>query len=546
MRKNSLAEGTIIAYAAIVITKLLGALYSIPFYNIIGDQGGVIYSCAYNIYALFLDISTSGIPVAVSIVISEYNAQAMYQSKERAYSVALRLVWGLSLVSFLILQVFARQIGLYFLGDMTDGVSPDAIAAAVRVVSICLLVAPVLSVKRGYLQGHKFLAAPSQSQVLEQLVRIAVVLAGTYVTVRVLKLSTTVGVCLALFGAALGSAAALLYLQRKSRQIQGELHPAGGGEDHPASTREILRKVFFYCITIVIMSVSISIYSLVDMKMLMVGLHNLDFPDQDVQVIASIASTWIPKICMLITALSMGMVSSLAPHMAESNTQGDSRAINRKLNRSLEVLLLAAVPLGMGMILLAEPIFRMFYGSNPYGGPLLQMAVVVNVVGSMVTVTSMSMQSIGRGRVVCFVTLVGIVLNAALDLPLIYLFDAVGIPAYLGASAASIVGQSATLGMLLWSLRGAYGFRYAAVLRTLGRVILPTAGMAVVVLALEALWPVTGTRGLLLVAQLLAYAILGGGVYLLLALKTGTISAVIGADTLRNLFEKMKHRRNEK
>ena len=214
MRKNSFVEGTFIAYGAIVISKLMGALYSIPFYQMIGDQGGVIYSCAYSIYVLFLDISTSGVPIAVSIVISEYNARGMYRSKERAYSVALRVVMGLSLVSFLVMELFARQIGRYFLEDMTGGVSIEDIAAGVRMVAVCLLIAPLLSIKRGYLQGHKFLSAPSQSQVIEQLVRIAVVLAGTYLSIYVLKLGVTVGVCVALSGTALGALAAYLYLAR--------------------------------------------------------------------------------------------------------------------------------------------------------------------------------------------------------------------------------------------------------------------------------------------------------------------------------------------
>ena len=48
MKKDSFIKGMFAAYAAIVITKLLGALYSIPFYDIIGENGGVIYSCVYN------------------------------------------------------------------------------------------------------------------------------------------------------------------------------------------------------------------------------------------------------------------------------------------------------------------------------------------------------------------------------------------------------------------------------------------------------------------------------------------------------------------
>ena len=67
IKRNGFVEGTMIAYAAIVLSKLIGAFYSIPFYAIIGERGGVVYSCAYNIYNLFLTISTSGIPTAISI-----------------------------------------------------------------------------------------------------------------------------------------------------------------------------------------------------------------------------------------------------------------------------------------------------------------------------------------------------------------------------------------------------------------------------------------------------------------------------------------------
>ena len=54
MKKDSFLKGTIIASIAIIITKILGVLYVIPFYKIIGEDGGVLYSYAYNIYNLFL------------------------------------------------------------------------------------------------------------------------------------------------------------------------------------------------------------------------------------------------------------------------------------------------------------------------------------------------------------------------------------------------------------------------------------------------------------------------------------------------------------
>ena len=86
MKKDSFLKGTIIASIAIIITKILGVLYVIPFYKIIGEDGGVLYSYAYNIYNLFLNISTAGIPIAISMIISEYLTLGHLEAKERVYS----------------------------------------------------------------------------------------------------------------------------------------------------------------------------------------------------------------------------------------------------------------------------------------------------------------------------------------------------------------------------------------------------------------------------------------------------------------------------
>ena len=95
MKKNSFLEGTIIASISIIIVKILGALYVIPFYSIIGKEGGALYSYAYNVYSLLLNISTSGIPIAISKIISEYAALEEYESKEKTYRLGKKLIFML-------------------------------------------------------------------------------------------------------------------------------------------------------------------------------------------------------------------------------------------------------------------------------------------------------------------------------------------------------------------------------------------------------------------------------------------------------------------
>lgn len=167
MKKNSFVEGTVFAYIAILLTKIIGAIYVIPFYNIIGESGGVLYSYAYNAYNLFLNISTSGIPTAVSIIIAEYNALKMYNEREYTFKVANHVISIISFIAFVVMFIFAKQIAYFFTGGITGGNSIESIVLVIRVISFCLLIIPFLSVTRGYLQGNKYVSISSFSQLIE-------------------------------------------------------------------------------------------------------------------------------------------------------------------------------------------------------------------------------------------------------------------------------------------------------------------------------------------------------------------------------------------
>lgn len=537
LKKNSFAEGAVITYGAIVITKILGALYNIPFYEIIGNRGSVVYSFAFSIYALFLDISTSGIPIAISIVISEYASKGMYKTKEKAYGLGLKIVVAVSVLAFLILQIFATQLAEFFINDMTNGVTINEVAVAIRAVSFCLLVVPFLSMKRGYLQGHKCLSASSTSQVIEQIVRIVFVLAGASLVIYAFKLSVIVGVCVALFGACVGAGAALIYLIIKSRKSK-ELFRCEV-EEEAESTKKILKKIFTYCLSIVLVSVSVSLYNIVDMKLLLVGLKEIGYSDPYTQQITSIASTWVPKICMIVSALSMGLTNSIAPHMAESFAKGKMDEVKFKLNQGIGIILVVAVPMAVGVSMFSEPVYRIFYGYHDFGSRILAWAIFLNVISSIVAVVSMSMQSIDMGKHVVIFTLVGIVVNACMDLPFIYLFNNIGIPAYLGATAASILGEAVTLTLLLVAFYKKHKLGFTPAFKILGKITVPILAMVVVLFILRIVWPEPDfTRGWL-IPYLAVFGIVGAAVYGVLAYLFGAITDVMDKNTIKGILRKL-------
>ena len=99
LKKSNFLEGAFIATFCIIITKILGIVYVIPFYKIIGEQGGTLYGYAYNIYNVFLIISSAGIPLAISKLTSEYNTHKEYDKKARMYKIATNIIMTFFFVS---------------------------------------------------------------------------------------------------------------------------------------------------------------------------------------------------------------------------------------------------------------------------------------------------------------------------------------------------------------------------------------------------------------------------------------------------------------
>ena len=110
MKKSSFLEGTMIATLSIILVKFLGMLYVIPFYATVGVLGSALYAYAYNIYIIFLDISSAGLPTAISKIINEYNTLGKMDAKMRAYNIGKKIITLVSVAVFIVLFVFASSL----------------------------------------------------------------------------------------------------------------------------------------------------------------------------------------------------------------------------------------------------------------------------------------------------------------------------------------------------------------------------------------------------------------------------------------------------
>ena len=537
MKKNTFIQGTITAYIAILLTKILGALYVIPFYKIIGETGGTLYSYAYNVYALFLEISTSGIPTAVAIIIAEYNTLKMFNEREYTFKVANRAIGIISFVTFLIMFVFAGAIGSFFIGNLKGGNDVASVALVIRVISFCLLIVPFLSTTRGYLQGNKYTNVSSFSQLIEQFTRIVIVLVGSYVAINILNLSIPVGVGFALSGTVLGALAAFIYLRYKiykNKQLfkRGVTHY----KESTINQKEILKKIAICALPVVIISITQNLYNTIDLKLILVGLNMIGYPAKESELIASIIITWGSKICMIINALATGMCMSIIPFIVNSYVKNDYKELNRKINQAVNTILYIAIPLSLFIIIYSRPVYYIFYGTNHYGFNILKILTGVNFFFTLSLVLNMSLQGMKKYKIVYVSTLVGLIINTLLDVPMILLLNKFGFYPYIGSMIATIIGQLVTIYMVLSFLKKEFEFTYKSVYNTISKMIIPLLLICIPSIFVQSIFDLNGYIKTFIMLGFVGLMYVG--IYALLTYKNKLLTDILGTRLINKILKK--------
>ena len=210
---KSFVKGAAILGAAGLVVKILGAVFRIPLGNMVSETSMAYYQPAYYIYTFFIVIATSGIPVAISRMVSERAVQGDYRGAHRAFKVSAFLMFGIGAVSFLLLFFGA--------GAISAGMSSPNAKYPMMVIAPALLLVPLMAAYRGYFQGMQNMNPTAVSQVIEQVFRVGFGLSLAYLFYRSApaflswagKDATTAsdvkGAMGAISGATIGSAAGL-------------------------------------------------------------------------------------------------------------------------------------------------------------------------------------------------------------------------------------------------------------------------------------------------------------------------------------------------
>lgn len=548
LKKNSFLQGAFIATFGIILCKIMGILYVIPFHAIIGEQGGALYAYAYNIYSIFLSVSQAGIPLAMSKIISEYYTLGYYDAKERAFKIAKKFLTVVGIICFLILFIFADKIAYMIIGDVMGGNTQEDITFVIRLISTAILVIPTLSVSRGYFQGHRFITPTTISQILEQLTRVLIIVMGSFLMYKVFHMSLKATVGCAVFAATVGGIVSYAYLFWKERKNKKELLKQEVKLKEPKITnKEIMKKILVYSIPFIMIDLFRSLYNSVDVLTLVKTLVNdIGYTTKDAESILSIISTWGLKINMIIISIVSGIMTSLIPNLTASFVQNDMKGVSDKINKTYQIILFCTLPMTVGLSFLAKPVWTIFYGASKYGSVTYQYLVFVALATALFTSTVMIVQLLKEYKTVFFSLLSGMLVKIILNIPLIHSFNKMGLPAFYGAITATILGFLTSTLISIIVLKKKYKINFEETIKEILNILMAVIVMVLVLFGLKQFIPIDTSSRLMAILVVALYAVIGATIYILVLYKTNTINNIFGKEKIDKILRKKTKRKEKK
>ncbi|MFC4775571.1 oligosaccharide flippase family protein [Paenibacillus sp. GCM10023252] len=423
IKKDSLLKGTLILAAAALVARFLGLFQRIPMDYMLGEDGGISFSLANNLYLWLLVIATGGIPSAISKMVSERHALGRAGEAQRIYRAALVFGAVTGLLLSVILYVLAPWYSSYV-------AKIDIASSSIRAIAPALLLFPIIAMMRGYFQGRQMMSAGGISQIIEQVMRVIV---GIGLALFVLNWGwgdrwVAAAVSFGSVFGSIGALAVMLYYGHKlSRQDAAEVK--AGSIRFEKSTipfRKIYGEIFSMSIPIVVTAMTVNLMYLFDTSLFMrltEGFYTSDAVAKlfnDAYSVKAIALAGIPPI------LAIALSQSIIPAISAAHSVGNVKEVQRQASLVMRIVVFTGVPIAL-LLTVAATSATGFLFPNTTGSGL----VAALTAGTIFQITMMTSNSIlfglGKARLPMRHTLLGFAIKVAGSLALAPLMGAYGL-----------------------------------------------------------------------------------------------------------------------
>ena len=421
-KKQNFLHGAALLAIATAVVKLIGFFYKIPLSAAIGNAGYGYFTAAYNIYSVLLMVSTAGLPVAMSRMISEASSLGNYRQVRQIYRVSRGIFLGLGIVSTLIMV-----LGCRFLAEKLN--QPDA-WQAILCLGPCALLMGFMSTYRGFFQGQGNMRPTSNSQMLEAVFKLVVGLAAAF---AIMRFSGNVPWAAggAILGVTFSCLVSSVYLRSVFAPAYREL-PAT--QDQPRSARTTAKALLAIAVPITIGSAGLQLLTVVESGLYMGQLVHLIGANQYMGELVS--STVTPQavadnikgiydqamtIFNMPCAFIIPITISVIPAVTEKLTTGQDGEVRQTEESAARITGLLSLPCSVGLMLLAEPVMGLLWGHTGndlvLGGQLMAILGITIFLYAVIQYTNALLQAHGYAHV----PVINMLLCGVVKLAVVYL-----------------------------------------------------------------------------------------------------------------------------
>ena len=352
MTRKSFLQGAVILAAAGVFIKLLGAAFRIPLGNMIGDLGMSYYQTASHVYVVLLIIANTGIPVAISKMVSERVAIGNYHEANRVFKISFVLLLCIGLFSSSACFFGAKLIPRF--------VSVPEAVYSMQALAPALLIVSMMAAFRGYFQGMQDMRLTAVSQSVEQLFRVVCGLLLAYYFLGIKLEYASAG---AAFGASVGGIAGIIcafviYLKNRERI---RLKSTGYKIEDRERARSILLKIIIISMPIIFGSAIMPIMNLIDLFMVVNVLESAGFTNEEAQRLFGQLAGFVGSLVNFPQVMAQAVAISLVPTISMAHKQKDTAFMSDNIKLGVRAAMIIGLPCAFGYMVLSKPIMLLFY-----------------------------------------------------------------------------------------------------------------------------------------------------------------------------------------
>ena len=527
-QQQQMVRGTAWLTASNFLSRLLGAFYIIPWYAWMGthaEQANALFGMGYNIYAVFLLISTAGIPVAIAKQVSNALGQ-----EETSYHLLRKILKLTSILGLIFAAIM--YLGSPLLAAWSGG--GEDLVRVMKSLSWALLIFPSMSVLRGFFQGFNNLKPYAMSQIAEQIIRVIWMLLTAYIIMNIGSGDYVNAVVQSTFAAFIGMIASVLVLVVFLwREGKWQAIFAGNTNDVTVDTQALILETIKEAIPFIITGAAIQLFQIVDqMSFINTMTSFTSYSNKDLQILYAFLSSNPNKITMILVSIATAIAGAGIPLLTENFVNKDKKAAAQLVVNNLQMLWMVLFPALVGAIILAEPIYTLFYGAPSNTALWLFVGALIQVIFlALYSLLAPMLQALFEPRKAILYFVYGLVVKIVLQIPFIYVFQAYG------PLISTAIGLAVPIVLMYRRIHEVTGFnrqglRRSTLLMTLLALIM---GVVVAIAAYGLHFAISPTTRLGSVVYIALVGAIGVLVYGFLTLATHLLDKLIGtrAKTLR-------------